>query len=53
MAYSFRVVKQVLAVFSHYTLWLMTDQVNEVAGQVSPEIEKARRAFKPTGADTE
>ncbi|NWO07559.1 MAG: helix-turn-helix transcriptional regulator [Alteromonadaceae bacterium] len=36
-----------------YTLWLMTDQVNEAAGQVSPEIEKARRAFKPTGTDTE
>lgn len=37
----------------HYSLWLMTGQVNEAAGQVSPEIEKARRAFKPTGTDTE
>lgn len=36
-----------------YTLWLMTDQVNEEAGQISPEIEKARKAFKPTGTATD
>lgn len=36
-----------------YTLWLMTDQVNEVAGQVSPEIERARRRLKQTGTDTD
>jgi len=37
----------------HYFLWLMTGQVNEAAVQVSPEIDKARRAFKPMGTDTE
>ncbi|QJQ96269.1 MULTISPECIES: transcriptional regulator [Halomonadaceae] len=36
-----------------YTLWLMTDQVSEEAGQVSPEIEKARKAFKKTGTATD
>ncbi|MBZ9538918.1 helix-turn-helix domain-containing protein [Modicisalibacter tunisiensis] len=36
-----------------YTLWLMTDQVNEALGQISPEIERARKDFKPTGTDTE
>ncbi|MFC3282851.1 hypothetical protein [Litchfieldella rifensis] len=36
-----------------YTLWLMTGQVNEEAGQISPEIEKARKAFKPTGTATD
>lgn len=35
-----------------YTLWLMTGQVNEPAGQVSPEIEKARQSLKKTGTDT-
>lgn len=35
-----------------YTLWLMTGQVNEAAGQISPEIERARRELKPTGTDT-
>ncbi|MCE3026394.1 transcriptional regulator [Salinicola sp. DM10] len=36
-----------------YTLWLMTDQVNEEAGQISPEIERARQTLKKTGTDTE
>ncbi|MBD3896589.1 transcriptional regulator [Halomonas sp. ML-15] len=36
-----------------YTLWLMTGQVNEEAGQVSPEIEKARQTLKQTGTDTD
>ena len=36
-----------------YSLWLMTGQTNEEAGQISPEIEKARKAFKQTGTDTE
>jgi DNA-binding XRE family transcriptional regulator len=35
-----------------YTLWLMTDQVDEVCGQVSPEIERARRTLKQTGTGT-
>ncbi|WP_157958907.1 helix-turn-helix transcriptional regulator [Salinicola sp. RZ23] len=36
-----------------YTLWLMTDQVDEAAGQISPEIERARQTLKKTGTDTE
>ncbi|XKE45852.1 hypothetical protein LG302_01580 [Halomonas organivorans] len=36
-----------------YTMWLMTDLVNEEAGQVSPEIEKARKTLKQTGTDTD
>ncbi|UYG07286.1 helix-turn-helix domain-containing protein [Halomonas sp. M4R1S46] len=36
-----------------YSLWLMTDQVNEEAGQISPEIEKARKTLKQTGTDTD
>ncbi|WP_431025032.1 hypothetical protein [Halomonas sp. H5] len=36
-----------------YTMWLMTDQVNEEAGQISPEIEKARKTLKQTGTDTD
>lgn len=48
-----KLLAQVSSCFSQYTLWLMTGQVNEAARQVSPEIEKARRAFKPTGTDTE
>ncbi|WP_110692752.1 helix-turn-helix domain-containing protein [Salinicola halophyticus] len=35
-----------------YSLWLMTGQVNEAAGQVSPEIERTRDRLKPTGTDT-
>ncbi|WP_136066423.1 helix-turn-helix transcriptional regulator [Modicisalibacter radicis] len=53
MACSLKTVKQVLSVFPKYTMWLVNDQVLEEAGQVSPEIEKARKAFKPTGTDTE
>ena len=29
------------------------DQVIEDVGQVSPEIERARRTMKPTGTDTD
>lgn len=36
-----------------YTLWLMTGEVNEEAGQISPEIEKARKTLKRTGTDTD
>lgn len=35
-----------------YSLWLMTNQVDEEAGQISPEIEAARDRLKPTGTDT-
>lgn len=35
-----------------YTLWLMTDQTDEGCGQVSPDIERARRELKQTGTDT-
>jgi len=30
----------------------MTDQVSEEAGQISPQIEKARADLKKTGTDT-
>ncbi|WIX31595.1 hypothetical protein QO259_12285 [Salinicola sp. JS01] len=36
-----------------YALWLMTGQVDEAAGQISPEIERARQTLKKTGTDTE
>ncbi|MFC7369196.1 helix-turn-helix domain-containing protein [Vreelandella zhaodongensis] len=36
-----------------YTLWLMTGQTNDECGQVSPEIERARRELKQTGTDTD
>ncbi|WP_447554028.1 hypothetical protein [Vreelandella sp. EE22] len=36
-----------------YTLWLMTGQTNEPCGQVSPEVERARRMLKKTGTDTD
>ncbi|GAB2782196.1 hypothetical protein GCM10027040_05330 [Halomonas shantousis] len=48
-----KVLLQVTNAFTKYTLWLMTDQINEEAGQISPEIEKARKDFKPTGTDTD
>jgi len=35
-----------------YTLWLMTGMTDEPCGQVSPEIERARRMLKKTGTDT-
>ncbi|MCD1652122.1 hypothetical protein K8090_10995 [Halomonas meridiana] len=36
-----------------YTLWLMTGMTDEACGQVSPEIERARRTLKKTGTDTD
>ncbi|XKE44507.1 helix-turn-helix domain-containing protein [Halomonas organivorans] len=36
-----------------YSLWLMTDQVDETCGQISPEIEKVRQTLKQTGTDTD
>ncbi|ERS91941.1 helix-turn-helix domain-containing protein [Halomonas sp. PBN3] len=50
---SAKVLSQVCRSFERYTTWLMTDQVNEIAGQVSPEMERARKELKPTGTDTD
>lgn len=47
------VLEAVCMQWPKYSLWLMTGQINEGAGQVSPEIEKARKAFKPTGTATD
>lgn len=44
---------QVSKAFAKYTLWLMTGQTNDECGQVSPEIERARRELKQTGTDTD
>ncbi len=46
-------LEAVCRIWPQYTLWLMTGQVNEEAGQLSPEIEKARKTLKQTGTDTE
>lgn len=48
-----KVLKQITNTFPQYTMWLMTDQVIEEVGQVSPAIEEARKALKQTGTDTE
>lgn len=48
-----KILVQITKAMSKYTTWLMTDQVNEEAGQVSPEIEKARKTLKQTGTDTD
>lgn len=47
-----KVLMQITSTFHKYTLWLMTDQVSEEAGQISPQIEKARADLKKTGTDT-
>ena len=48
-----KVLMQLTNTFPQYTMWLMNDQVIEEAGQVSPEIEKARKTLKQTGTDTD
>ncbi|ATJ83691.1 helix-turn-helix domain-containing protein [Halomonas beimenensis] len=48
-----KVLMQVTNTFPQYTMWLMNDQVIEDAGQISPEIEKARKTLKQTGTDTD
>lgn len=48
-----KVLVQVTTAISKYTLWLMTNQVDEACGQISPEIEKARKTLKQTGTDTD
>lgn len=50
---SAKVLSQICKAFEHYTTWLMTDGINENAGQISPEIEKARKTLKQTGTDTD
>ncbi|MBE0489925.1 MAG: helix-turn-helix transcriptional regulator [Halomonas sp.] len=50
---SAKVLSQVCKEFGKYTVWLMADQVNEEAGQISPGIEKARKTLKRTGTDTD
>lgn len=32
-------------------IWLLTGMTDEACGQVSPEIERARRELKQTGTD--
>lgn len=48
-----KVLMQVTQAFEKYTLWLMNGQVNEAAGQVSPEIERVRKMLKQTGTDAD
>ncbi|GEK74659.1 MULTISPECIES: helix-turn-helix transcriptional regulator [Halomonas] len=48
-----KLLAEVSKCFSKYTLWLMTDQADETCGQISPEIEKARKTLKQTGTDTD
>ncbi|MCK0753469.1 helix-turn-helix transcriptional regulator [Chromohalobacter japonicus] len=48
-----KLLAQVSSCFSQYTLWLMTDQTNETAGQISPAIEEKRKELKQTGTDTD
>ncbi|MDN3554478.1 helix-turn-helix domain-containing protein [Halomonas maura] len=50
---SFKVMRKVTQAFPQYTMWLMNDQVIEEAGQISPEIEQARKTLKQTGTDTD
>lgn len=49
---SFKVMKKIVDAFPQYTMWLMHEQVIEEAGQISPQIEKARADLKKTGTDT-
>lgn len=46
-------LEAVCSIWPKYTLWLMTGQLNEVAGQVGLEIEKARKTLKQAGMDTD
>lgn len=50
---SFKVMTKITQAFPQYTMWLMNDQVIEEVGQVSPEIEQARKSLKQTGTDTD
>jgi len=37
------VAEKICKAFPQYTLWLMTDQTNPEAGQISPDIKKAQK----------
>jgi hypothetical protein len=39
-------LEQLCKLFPSYTLWLMTGQTNESAGQTSPDIEQLRKLEK-------
>lgn len=47
-----KLLAEVSKAFTKYTLWLMTDQTDEACGQISPDIERARRELKKTGTGT-
>tara|TARA_R110000850_G_scaffold2760_7_gene12940 strand:- start:1905 stop:2114 length:210 start_codon:yes stop_codon:yes gene_type:complete len=49
---SFKLMKKIVDVFPQYTMWLMHEQVIEEAGQISPQIEKARADLKKTETGT-
>jgi len=53
MACSLKTVRQITAAFPQYRSWLVDDEIDEEAGQISPEIEKARKTLKQTGTDTD
>lgn len=40
---SYVTIRAILDKWPEYTLWLMQDETNEAAGQINPEIEKARQ----------
>ena len=40
------IVQKICKAFPQYTLWLMTDQVNPEAGQISPEIKQAQKDYQ-------
>ena len=37
------VAEKICKAFPQYTLWLMTDQTNPEAGQISPEMKKTQK----------
>lgn len=47
------IAQKVCKRWPEYTLWLMTDQIDESCGQVNPELERARKTLKQTGTDTD
>lgn len=48
-----KVLMLVTKAFPKYTLWLMNNQVIEEVGQISPEMEKARKSLKKSELDSE
>ena len=49
---SVKLMQKIVDVFLQYTMWFMHEHVIEEAGQISPQIEKARADLKKTGTDT-